>query len=102
MIDFASILRQGQTLLAMPGFTIDERTSDVFITYNKEKTRLDRIAYDVYSDPTCWRIIMWANPEYFVEFDIPDNTQIRVPFPMNEVQFEIIEKLEEGKYRETI
>ena len=102
MIDFAAILRDGRDIRAMPPFKIKERSSDVFVTYNKQKTRLDRIANDVYKDPTCWRIIMWANPEYFLEFDIPDNTQIRVPFPLNEVQFEIIDKIEEGKDKEIV
>ena len=45
---------------------------------------------------------MWANPEYFIEFDIPDDTQIRIPFPLNDVQFEIIEKLQDGRDREIV
>ena len=102
MIDFAAILRDGMSLRAMPPFTIDERDTDVFVTYNKQKTRLDRFAGDIYQDPTCWRIIMWANPEYFIEFDIPDDTQIRIQFPLNDVQFEIIEKLQDGRDREIV
>ena len=102
MIDFAAILRDGTALRDMPPFKIDERQSDIFVTYNKEKTRLDRISDEIYSDPTCWRFIMWANTEYFLEFDIPDNTQIRVPYPLNEVQFEVIEKIEKGRDREVV
>jgi hypothetical protein len=102
MIDFAAILRDGKELRDMPPFTIDDRSTDVFVTYNKQKTRLDRIAGDIYSDATCWRFILWANPEYFIEFDIPDNTQIRVPFPLNDVQFEVIEKIELGRNREIV
>lgn len=102
MIDFAAILRDGKELKAMPPFLISDRSSDVFVTYNKQKTRLDRIAGDVYSDATSWRLILWANPEYFIEFDIPDNTQIRVPYPLNEVQFEVISKIQKGKDRETV
>jgi len=43
-----------------------------------------------------WRLILWANEEYFLEFDIPDNTVIRVPYPVqdviNEIQQEIVDK----------
>ncbi len=102
MIDFSAILRNGQSLLDFPPFTISDRQTDLFVTYNKQKTRLDRIAYDVYKDPTNWRYILWANPEYFIEFDIPDNTQIRIPFPINEVEFEISTKLQNGRNREIV
>jgi len=67
MIDFAKILRNGATLRSMPPFKIDERVTDKFVEYNKDKIRLDRIAFDIYGDATCWRIILWANPEYFTE-----------------------------------
>jgi hypothetical protein len=36
-----------------------------------------------------WRLILWANPEYFLEFDIPDNAVIRVPYPLNDVLAEV-------------
>jgi hypothetical protein len=102
MIDISAILRDGAELRATPPVTIKDRVSDVFITYHKGKTRLDRIAGDVYEDPTCWRFILWANPEYFIEFDIPDNTQIRVPYPLREVQFEVMSKLQKGRDREVV
>jgi len=57
---------------------------------------LDTIAGNVYSDETLWRLILWANEQYFMEFDIPDNTVIRVPWPLqdalNEVQTKIVSK----------
>lgn len=102
MIDFSAILRDGMSLRSMPPFTITKRDTDLFVIYNKGKNRLDRIAFDIYSDPTCWRFILWANPEYFLEFDIPDNTQIRVPYPLNEVQYEVIGKLEKGRDKEVV
>ena len=103
MIDFASILRENDELKSFPPLRIDERTTDLFVIYNKEKTRLDRIAADSYNgDSTCWRLILWANPEYFIEFDIPDNTVIRVPFPLEEVQLEVADKIRQGRDRETL
>lgn len=102
MIDITRILKNGQTLSSMPPILIKERTTDYFIVYNKNKNRLDRIAYNVYEDETYNKIIMWANPEYFVEYDIPDNTVIRVPFPLLDVIQEVTEKLRQGKDRDDL
>ena len=33
-----------------------------------------------------------ANPEYTMEFDIPDNTIIRIPYPLKETLDEFMEK----------
>ncbi len=81
------------TLDDMPAIDIDARQTDKRVTYNKNLTRLDRIAGDVYIDETLWKIILWANPEYECEFDIPDNTTIRVPWPKNDVLSEVSKKI---------
>jgi hypothetical protein len=39
------------------------------------------------------RVILWANPEYFIEFDIPPGTVIRIPYPINDVLSEITQQL---------
>ena len=74
--------------------------TDRKVVYNKQKMRLDTIAGDIYRDETFWRLILWANEQYFLEFDIPDNTVIRVPFPLqdawNEVNKKIIAKKDRG------
>jgi hypothetical protein len=67
--------------------------SDKFIIYDRGKVRLDYIAGQVYNDETLTRVIMWANPEYFIEFDIPTGTVIRVPYPINDVLSEITQQL---------
>lgn len=94
--DFYSLLKKNDALLNMPSITIKKRVTDKSITYNKEKNRLDTIAGMIYQDETLWRIILWANKEYFIEFDIPDNVVIRVPYPLQdvieEVQSQIISK----------
>lgn len=102
MIDFAAILRDGTTLKSFPPIRISQRSTDKFVEYNSDRTRLDRIAEDVYEDATCSKIIMWANPEYFIEFDIPDNTIIRVPYPLKDVQDEVIKKISVGRNREDL
>ena len=81
------------TLDDMPAIDIDARTSDKKVLYNKNKTRLDRMAGDIYEDETLWKIILWANPDYECEYDIPDNTIIRVPFPKLDVLDEVVKKI---------
>jgi len=93
--NFYKFLRNitGEQLENMPPIEIDQRDTDKKIIYNKNTTRIDRIAGDIYEDETLGRIIMWANPEYDYEYDIPDNTVIRVPFPKNDVLQEITRKI---------
>ena len=76
-------------LADMPPITIIKRDTDKKIVYSKRLTRMDRIAGEIYQDETLGRIIMWANPEYEYEYDIPDGTIIRIPFPKREVLQEI-------------
>lgn len=77
----------------MPPIEITKRETDKNIVYNKNMTRLDRISGDIYGDETLGRLILWANPEYFYEFDIPDGTVIRIPFPKNAVLQEVTQKI---------
>ena len=94
--DFYKYLQQPnspRTLKDMPPISIKKRNTDKFILYDRGKARLDYIAGQVYSDETLWRVIMWANPEYFVEFDIPEGATVRVPYPINDVLSEITQQL---------
>ncbi len=91
--DFFKLLKQDTILKNMPPIKIKKRETDKFVLYNKEKTRLDVIAGDIYFDETLSRVILWANPEYFYEFDIPNNTSIRIPFPIQDVLKEISSKI---------
>ena len=87
--NFHKFLLNGNSLKNMPPVRISNRDTDKTITYNKSLTRLDRIAGDIYQDETLSKVILWANPAYFIEFDIPDNTIIRIPFPINDVISEV-------------
>ena len=95
-IDFYSILKKNKELFSMPGMKIEERNTDRFVEYNRDKIRVDRIAYENYGDATLGVLIMLANPDYFLEFDIPNNTIIRVPYPLEEVEGDVIRKLNRG------
>ena len=71
--------------LSIPSIPIPTSTEDVFIPYDTNKTRLDRLAADYYGDDSYWWIILMANPEYYFEFDIPYGTIIRIPLPLDNV-----------------
>jgi hypothetical protein len=66
----------------IPGITLDELNSDKRIIYKLGDTRLDKISNLYYNTPYCGWLIMLANPQFGgLEFNIPDQTVIRIPFP---------------------
>jgi len=83
----------------LPKITISKRDTDKFVTYNSDKTRLDRISGSVYNDDTYGWLILIANPEYYMEFDIPKGTVIRIPFPLREAEAEFNKKIILNKNR---
>jgi len=87
--NFYKPLKNNDSLKDMPPVQIKKRKTDKFITYNRNLMRLDYIAGQIYEDETLWRLIMWANPEWALEFDIPNNSIIRIPFPLNDVLAEV-------------
>lgn len=87
--NFHNLLKDSDKLKNMPAVQIKKRATDKSVVYNKQKNRLDNIAGDVYKDETYGKLILWANEQYFLEFDIPDNTVIRVPFPFQDVVNEV-------------
>lgn len=88
-VNFYKALKDNDSLKDMPPVKISIRKSDKYITYNKNLMRLDFIAGEIYQDETLWRLIMWSNPEYTIEFDIPNGTIIRIPFPVKDVLSEV-------------
>lgn len=96
-VNLYQYLKDGDTQLNMPPITIPKRDTDKQIVYDKKKNRLDRIAGDFYRDEAYWRIILWANPDYSIEFDIPDRTIIRVPFPIEDVERELVNQINRKK-----
>ena len=68
----------------VPSITLKKNSTDYFETYHNGQSRLDLISYKYYGDPSYDWLIMMANPEYgSMEFEIPDNTILRIPFPLN-------------------
>ncbi len=66
----------------MPFLKIPSKSTDINVVY-KSNSRLDIISQDYYTNPNFGWLILQANPQYGgMEFDIPINTVIRVPFPL--------------------
>ena len=69
----------------VPFVKLREKQTDFFETYRKGKSRLDLISYDYYGDANYGWLIMQANPEYgSMEFEIPDGSILRIPYPLQE------------------
>ena len=66
----------------VPGIIIPEKNSDKYLTYKGGSTRFDILSQKYYNSPYYGWLIMLANPEFGgLEFNIPSNKIIRVPFP---------------------
>jgi len=69
----------------IPGITIPQGGNDKLVVYKKGKSRLDIMSNDYYNNPYSGWLIMSANPEFGgLEFNIPDNSIIRVPYPFDD------------------
>jgi hypothetical protein len=67
----------------VPGIEIPIKTTDKFFLYKKGKDRLDKISQEYYNTPTFGWLILLANPFVgSVEFMIPNNSLLRIPFPL--------------------
>ena len=67
----------------LPFARIPKSSSDKYEEWKSGVSRLDRIANKYYRNPFFDFLILYANPEYISEFDIPDGTIIRIPFPFD-------------------
>jgi hypothetical protein len=67
----------------VPGIELPIKSSDKYIIYKNGKTRLDIVSQENYGSPTFGWLILLANPSVGgIEFNIPDNYILRVPFPL--------------------
>ncbi len=68
-----------------PFIPIKVKPTDYYEVYEKGKSRLDLISQNYYDSPDFAWLIMQANPQYgTLEFLIPDKSELRIPFPLNE------------------
>lgn len=82
-----SLLRNSDgTTDNMPFVKLPVNASDKYEYWNVNFSRLDKLAQKYYGNPFYDVLILYANPEYVNEFDIPDNILIRIPFPLQKVK----------------
>jgi len=67
----------------IPFIKLTKKPSDLQIVWKKHK-RLDNISNKQYGAPFYGWLIMLANPQYGLEFDIPEGTILTIPFPLME------------------
>lgn len=69
-------------MTTVPNIKIKEESTDKTVVYKQGQTRLDKLSNTYYNNPFTGWLIMLANPEFGgLEFNIPDSTIIRIPFP---------------------
>jgi len=74
--------RTNGSMKPVPGITIPPTSTDKTAIYKKGVSRLDIISDTYYNNPYSGWLIMLANPHLGgLEFNIPDMTPLRVPFP---------------------
>jgi len=84
--DRYKILKNGDgTIDSMPFIELPENPSDKFEYWNVGFSRLDKLAQKYYGNPFYDFLILYANREFTTEWEIPDNTLIRIPFPLQTV-----------------
>lgn len=79
----------------MPPIKLSEKATDLYETYERNMSRLDSLSYKYYNDPNYDWIILLANQDIAdMEYDIPDNTVIRIPYPLSITLDEVNNKID--------
>ena len=74
--------RTNGSVKSIPGLTIPSNGSDLVAIYQQGKSRLDKLSNLYYGNPYSGWLILLANPEFGgLEFNIPNDSKIRIPFP---------------------
>ena len=82
----------------VPFIKIRENNTDKYTVYEQGKSRMDLISYQYYDNPNYGWLIMQANPHLgSLEYNIPQNSTIRVPYPLNTALQDYENAIEEYK-----
>jgi hypothetical protein len=77
--------RSNDKMKPIPGLTLTQTNGDKTVLYKLGETRLDKLSNTYYNSPYFGWLIMSANPQFGgLEFLIPDQTIIVVPFPFED------------------
>jgi hypothetical protein len=81
--DRYQFFNEGSEFRIVPGIEIPIKTTDKYVFYKKGKDRLDKFSEEYYGSPVFGWLILMANPLVgSMEFEIPNNSLLRVPFPL--------------------
>lgn len=81
--DRYSQFRNGNEIELVPFGKIRPKDTDHFEVYRKNKSRLDLISNQYYNNPNYGWLILQANPGVgSMEYEIPDGTLLRIPYPL--------------------
>lgn len=81
--DRYSQFRNGNEIELVPFGKVRPKDTDHFEVYRKNKSRLDLISSQYYNNPNYGWLILQANPEVgSMEYEIPDGTLLRIPYPL--------------------
>ena len=71
------------SFIIVPGIEIPFKPTDKVVQFKKNKDRLDKFSQEYYNTPLFGWLILQANPTVgSIEFDIPNNSILRIPFPL--------------------
>lgn len=75
--------KEGNELKEVFFCEIPVSATDIYIKFDKKTMRMDTLSYKYYNDPNYGWLIMQANPHLpSMEFSIPNNSLIRIPYPI--------------------
>jgi hypothetical protein len=83
---YAQLIKSDGTTDLMPFVNLPFNPSDKYETWNTQYSRLDKLSQKYYGNPFYDFLILYANPSFVSEWDIPDGYLIRVPFPLQKVK----------------
>lgn len=80
---YDKFIEDGIKMNLVPFIEIKKSPSDYYTYYRAGKTRLDKLSYDYYGNPNYGWLILQANPNVSpLEFNIPNKTLLRIPYPL--------------------
>ena len=83
--DRYSQFRQDGSISIVPFGEVPTKDTDYYEIYYRGTTRLDILSYQYYNDSNYGWLIMQANPQYgSIEFGIPDQAKLRIPYPLSQ------------------
>jgi len=91
------IQRDDGVIVYPPFVKIPQSASDKYDNWKLGDSRLDKWSQRYYGNPFYDFLILYANPEYISEFDIPDGAYIRIPFPLDNARRAYEERLQQIK-----